>query len=265
MDNSFIYLDRGEVERAVQTMEECLRLAQQVGFLVAIGSMRALLAMTYASMGNLPGAFEFVKLTRAPHERAGAWEAGTLGILAQLYVFQGDLDQARDLVRQSYLALEHAPPSPFPTFSTFIADAELALAKQDYDRAAATSDKLQAMMEAMMGQNPAPFYHINVLYFKGRVLHGQRRMAEAGQVLNQARAESERVGSRRYLWRILALLGDVEKQRGNPSQAAALYAQAREILEFIAAHTPAQYRESFLNLAEVKQVMNVEGVLKGDS
>jgi tetratricopeptide (TPR) repeat protein len=252
MNTSLIYLDRGEVERAVQTMEECLRLAQQVGFFVAEGSMRALLAMTYASMGNLPGAFEFLKLTRAPEERAGAWEAGSLGILAQLYVLQGDLDQARDLVRQSYLALEHAPPTPLQNFSTFFADAELALAKQDYERAAAISDQLQAMM----GQYTPPFYHITWFYLEGRVLYGQRRMAEAEQVLNQARVESERVGSRFYLWRILALLGDMEKQRGNPSQAAVLYAQAGEILEFIAAHTPAQYRESFLNLAEVKQVMN---------
>ena len=60
---------------------------------------------------------------------------------------------------------------------------------------------------------------------------------------------------RRLRWEILAMMGDIARERGDEAEATALYAQAREILQYIIDHTPTELRTFFLNLPNVRHVM----------
>jgi hypothetical protein len=47
----------------------------------------------------------------------------------------------------------------------------------------------------------------------------------------------------------------MEKERGNNSQAEDFLAKGRGIIDYIVAHTPTEFRESFLNLPDVQAVL----------
>ncbi len=77
---------------------------------------------------------------------------------------------------------------------------------------------------------------------------------QAIEHLQQARLELERVQARRLLWQIYAALSEIEKERGNYSPANSYRTQARDIIAYIADHTPQEFRISFLHLPSVRAV-----------
>ncbi len=61
---------------------------------------------------------------------------------------------------------------------------------------------------------------------------------------------------RRYAWRILASLSEIETERGDATSAQLLLGRAREVIEHIASHAgPAELRESFLETPAVRAVL----------
>ena len=136
--------------------------------------------------------------------------------------------------------------------TTQMAEFELAMAVHDLERAFELAEKISDFTSS----TGLPSFKIMGLVIMSRAFVAQGRIAEAELLLNDARTEAERVGSRRELWRILGMLGDIQEKRGNTSRAAELYAQARQVIDFIAAHVPLKNRDSFLNLPEVRKVMD---------
>jgi hypothetical protein len=72
--------------------------------------------------------------------------------------------------------------------------------------------------------------------------------------LTQAHVEAEAIGSRWQLWQILGALGELESAEGNRSQATQYFAQAHDVIAFIADHAPADLRDSFLNLPHIRSI-----------
>lgn len=245
---SFIYIERGDVADALMTMQEAWQLAEQVGFQIAVVSMRMLSALTYASLGNLSRAVEIVR----PREHGSAWDANMLGVLAQLQITQGELEQARATVQASHAVLHQGAPNPFVSGMTLVAEVELALAEHKYSLAL---ELIDLQLAALVKERFRATY-ITALRLKALALRGQGMPEQAYAVAQAARAQAEQAGSRRLLWKILALLGDLQVECGNGTEAALLYAQAREILAYIAAHVPAEYHESFLKTPDVFRVMH---------
>lgn len=251
MTRAFIYSDRGEVERSIEMMQACLRLAMQVGFLVAISSIKNALTLTFAELGDYERGFEIIRALASTNQASEKLEMGSLALRAQLLIRQGELEQARSLIAACYREHVRQVPTPFQVGSTRLADVELALAEQDYTRALGLCDELIQLF----GERGVRYYRSLVMYLKGRALFGLDRPQEAEQILQQALADVERVGARRTRWQILALLGEIETRRENQTEAALLFAQARDVLMFIVEHIPAQYRASFLNMPQVRAVM----------
>ncbi len=96
----------------------------------------------------------------------------------------------------------------------------------------------------------APFYRTHWLYLRGQALCGQGHKVEARELLDRAREESERHGSRFHLWQVLALLAELD-----PAAARVYQGQASDIIEYIAVHSPASLREAFLEQPEVKKAI----------
>lgn len=250
MTSSFVQLERGDVADALAAMREARLLAEQVGFQIAIVTMKTLSALTYANLGDMPRAIEIVRPREGEH--GSAWDANLLGVLAQLQVMQGELEQARATIQASYTALDQSAPNPFVSGMTLLADAELALAEKEYSRAL----ELVGAQLPDFGRGRIRSTYITALRLKARALQGLGQSEQAYAVAQEARTEAEQASSRRLLWQILALLGDLQVQCGRIADAASFYAQAREILAYIAAHVPEEYHESFLKTPEVHRVMN---------
>ena len=89
------------------------------------------------------------------------------------------------------------------------------------------------------------------LYLQGRAWLTLGQQEAAYVYFLEARAIAEAIGLRRMLWPILFALSQLEP---NPTEAERLHQQAREIVAYIAGHTPADLRDSFLALPEVRAV-----------
>ena len=140
------------------------------------------------------------------------------------------------------------PPS---AHIVYVACSELALAQGDYARARALADELIVHLQ----QRHTRADHALALLRKAQALGGANRRDEANQVLAEALAEAEAMRERRAWWQILIALSENEMQRGHRVNAETLRQQARDVIEYIADHTPASLRESFLNLPNVREVI----------
>jgi ATP/maltotriose-dependent transcriptional regulator MalT len=249
MAQSFVYADCGDVENSLRVMHESLEIGERIGFLFASLTMRIGLALAYAGMGDAATAFEGLREMgiTSNSERAETYVSSTL---ARLWIQQGDLSQARTFVARSNQYLDKAAPSPFVSGFAFVADLELALAENENERAFELARKLGDMKREIGTR----FMRPDATFLCARALDVSGHTEQALQILQEFETEAEALGVRRNLWRILSLHAEIESRRGNTERARALSSHARQVLDYIAAHTPESHRTRFVNLPEVQAV-----------
>ena len=91
-----------------------------------------------------------------------------------------------------------------------------------------------------------------LLFQKARAQLGLSRQAEARVVLEQARQIAGGSEQRTILWRILSALADLTVEA---AEAQSLREQARELVNFIVAHTPDELRATFLARPDVQTLL----------
>ena len=233
-----VYFERGEISSAIETMRECVRFAEQSGFSIPQVQICSELASLYGAMGDVTQGIERAKTAHTVAiERLPHFESKPCAALARLYVLKGDLVQAEANLKKGYATLKddfaQQVANQLP-----LAEIEIALAKKDYARAIQTADESFDHFDKMGFH----IYRSHVLYLKATALRLLGNENAAYPVFQQAKSEAEQIGSRWILWQIHAALGERD--------------QARDVIGFIAAHTPPGLRESFLNLPDVRAVMN---------
>ena len=119
------------------------------------------------------------------------------------------------------------------------------------DRANIIADDLVAFLNRI----GVSFLIPSAFHLKAKALRALGRVDEAYTLLMQARRQAEAIQSRYRVWPILFTLLEMEMERGDAAQIERVRQQAREVIEYIAGHTPAPYRESFLDLPDVRTVM----------
>jgi len=144
---------------------------------------------------------------------------------------------------------------------------QVAVASGHHERALAEAERYLQRMAATGTRVFLP----DLLHSKGRALLGLGRVEEAHQALLEALAIARQQTSRRSLWLILydlaQLVSTSQKfapgasgsgenlQEINP-QAEAYLKEAREVVEYIAAHiSDEKLRSLFLNLPEVRGIL----------
>jgi tetratricopeptide (TPR) repeat protein len=248
---SYVYVQRGEFATAIQLMQDCIRMADEAGFVLAQIAIRADLGWLLGSLGAILSGRELARMAYLRAEKhVRIFRAWALADLARLNVLNGDLTAAAQSVREGYAALpadwaQHAP------VEMALAEAELALAKQDYGRAIAVMDELLMQMREIKLRT----FLSDALFLKGTALFRLNELDAAAQVLHEAYTEASSLGARRMLWQILAAQSEIELARGNDTNAESLRAQARSIIQEIAEHTPNDLRTSFLNLPCVREML----------
>lgn len=247
----YVYFERGEIQRAIETMETCIRLAEPSGFAVPQTMVRSYLARVYAHMGAVQHALELAQLALTQAERLfPMFRSLPLALLATLHAMNGNLAEA-----QATFETISIPPGMKNALAMFMLPVEIELhwALHEDERVIALADDFVGIARASglrMGLADA-------LSFKGRALLRQGHTDQAEPVLRRARAEAEALGSRRALWPILFFLSQIEAQHGNRSEATTLRQQAQDLIAYIVGHIgdPA-LRTSFLNLPDVRAVLD---------
>ena len=129
---------------------------------------------------------------------------------------------------------------------------ELALATRDYERV--LSYTRETLYRAAEGGKR--IFLPDILRVKGQALLALGRLREAWTTLADARAEAETQGSRRALWSILFVMGQVASSEGNQAESERLLDESKETVSYIADHagTP-ELRRAFLGSAKVRDLM----------
>jgi tetratricopeptide (TPR) repeat protein len=244
----------GEIAQAVTAMENAIRLAAQ-GFQPPLSFTRADLACLYGDMGQIARGIELAQQAHIEGERiAHVMLIWTAAQLAHLYLLEGNSVLAETIIHQTHQRLAPSDQSSMFGMGMVFVQAELAVAQKNYLHAIQTCDQLIEYQRTRHLKQYVP----GALYLKSRALVAQGKIDEASVCLAEARHELETTSSRWTLWRVLAALAEIEAQRGNLDHAHTLRAQAREMIEFIAAHSPADLRASFLNLPAVRAIIHNE-------
>ena len=250
-----VYFERGDPATAIETMTECIRVAAQAGLVMALVCTRADLAWIYGTLGAIEAGLEMGRLAQATAaQRLPVFLPWALGSLARLQVMQGDLAAAETSVAEAYVGLELDDFSTHGAVQVPMADAELALARRNYAHVISVMDGLIARLRRVGMRS----FLSDALYLKGQALLAQDQIDAARQVLSEARAEAESLGSRRMLWQILAALSVIEDGRGRLAEAQQLRAQAHESIAYIANHIPTkELSDSFLQQPLVRAIVDV--------
>ena len=128
-----------------------------------------------------------------------------------------------------------------------MARCELGLAQKEYSQVLARLGPHLVDLSQQRTYTYLPYF----LYYQAQALLGQNQPEQAAQTLTEASGLAEKLGSKRPLWPILASLSQLE---ADSAKSKTLRQQAQEIIKYIADHTPAELRDSFLDLPDVRAV-----------
>jgi ATP/maltotriose-dependent transcriptional regulator MalT len=252
-----VYWERGNPAQAIQTMNECILLAEQAGFTVPQFLTRADLGLIYASLGAVEHGLELVRKGHELAKRSVVFSEWALAYLARVLIQKGSLREAGEILEEASSRFPRGHLGnvfPIVAFSLLIPQIELAISRRDVARAASLADTLIEFLEKGKMRAFLP----EALYLSGRAALAQGEAEQARLRLGEARAAAEALGSRRMQWQILAALSDIESGRGNQAEAEAFRKQTSVIVEYIADHTPKDLKESFLNLPRVRALRQAD-------
>jgi tetratricopeptide (TPR) repeat protein len=245
-----VYFEYGEPDRAIGALEETIRLGVEGSFVPM--TTRSDLGWIYGDLGAIERGLEQIQLSLAQvEEMLPEWQSYPLVMRARVHLAGGDLAAAEDALRDSSANLNLENPTNFTALWWILAKSELLLAKQDYQQAVTLTEESVDQLRRFGIRAFIP----DGLCIKGEALLALGHLDAAHQVLTEARAEAEALGSRRNLWPILFALSQVETRRGNISEAQQLDQEVRDIIEYIADHAGSpDLRTSFLALPRVRQL-----------
>lgn len=257
----FVYWERGEIEQALTTMTEDLAIAEAVNSLTPLIGTRADLGLLYGELGDVVRGLALADLARTTaEEQLPILRFWPHAIQATLQLYKGDHAAATALMHTlaDYRNVKaQFGYMPFMWTRVGLAQGEFALQQQEYDQAVTLMEQLyRDLSEAGIW-----YLRPDVLHLKGRALLAQEavHVAEAQATLLQARAEAERLGSRRALWPILGTLRELAMQCNEPLAAETVRQAAHCIVEEMAHHIEMPGLQSaFLGLPQVQALLLLE-------
>ncbi len=256
------YAAVGEFDKALQFGDDAIRCSEKSSLPSIAMRVQNQRAWIYGLLGKLAKGIEVAeeglkRATRAVYGednyRLELSQSNFAATLVRLELLKGNLTKAQQVSRQ---ALQVVRQDNFftPLFDgnhIFLAKAELCLAAGDYDSAR------EAVDQFLTGQSPVPAraFLPSAYAVKGKVLLAEGNRIAAAEAWQIARAEAEAMNLRPMLWPVLVALAELHGQQERHSKAAELLDEARAVIQFIADHSPADLRASFLALPQVRRVM----------
>lgn len=250
MGVAIAYGMRGDFGRAIEAMEMSIQYGDQSGFIVGPMWSRSQLALVYCELGQPERGLALVDAVRARVESMPATtpaKAVMYGYVTLAYVTVGKLAEAEAFLQSAPVA-----GGKLTLLDELVAWARavLLVAQARWAEAAASAEQALAAMRAA----DTRLLVAELLLVLGRAQTGLGQLDEARATLQAARAEAEALQLRWTLWPVLAALAALAP----PDEAAALLAEARAFIDYIAAHTGADdLRESFLARPDVARLRSI--------
>jgi tetratricopeptide (TPR) repeat protein len=237
----------GRLGPALASMDKAIVLAAATGNPIALAGSRAELAEAYSLLGRPVLALQTAEVAvQAGRERFPLIVPWTLANQASVYLRAGQLAQAEALVAQlppyqTYrLALSFMPPG---WVRVALVTAGVHLEAGRLDRSAADAVALLADFRRMSMSTA----EADALLLLARVRLAQGQPAEAEDLLRHADRLTLEQANVLTRWPVLDLLADLAQARRAPAEAAALRAEAHQLVQAMAATLPDQaLRASFL-------------------
>ncbi len=246
------YWEQGHADQAITLINESLHWSELSGFVVPQISTRVDLANIYAGLGAIDQALEFTQIAITYADPPfSMFKTYALCTLAQIYLLQSNLAEAEKALTQ---AKNDPNGTIFPTWYMPVGITESTFVLQQGDPTQAL--QIARTWLAMLDQNGMSIYRLPLLYTQAKAHLALGQITEAKQSLTIAKGIALANDSRRMLWKILALLANIEQQQGQPAKVEVLRNQAQTLINYIADHTgSADLRTSFLALPEVQVVL----------
>jgi tetratricopeptide (TPR) repeat protein len=257
MIRTVVYLERGEVDQGIAEAEAAMRLAESAGFVIPLVYLRVQLAQTYAELGAFDRATEVIDQALTTIDTVFlAGRPFALAAAVLVLIQKDDLAAADAAFREAQsrphfdASLVAAVAFGAPTF--WLAEGELRLRQGAYTAALSVADELLTGLRTFQMRPYLP----DALHLKARALASLGQLEEGRRILEEARVEARRLGSRRALWHILASLAEL----ADPDEAEVLRHEARDIVQVIANHiTSEQLRAEFLNTTKTRALFTAAG------
>jgi tetratricopeptide (TPR) repeat protein len=245
--------DRGEIGRAIATMRDCIAIAERGGFIPPQATVRADLASILGDLGDLPGAWELVRVAlEVATERQPIALPWVIGVRAELHLVAGELDSAEADIAKTQVELLPEPLQSMEHVHLALVRGRIAAAQGDHARAVEIADTVTERLRRLGIRQ----FVAESLLLKGRSLEAVGDLEGAERVLHEARSEAELLECRRVLWEILRELSLIALARGDAASASALRAQAGRVVDWIAGSIEDEgLRASFLARPEVASVL----------
>lgn len=217
---------RGEYTRALRSAQSGLELASEIGHRQWMTAARATLGLLYWDMFAFEAAEPLLSAGLELAREIGSHNFARLALasLACVKIGQRRLEEAQTLLNEALVA-DAAPETAGLRFCWMVR-AELALARQDGQTALAIVDQLIDTAE--------PGVAPRVWHARGNALTGLGRVAEAVDVLEEARATARAHSARGRLWRVELTLARVLRSLGRREEAERVLGSARATLEELA-------------------------------
>jgi ATP/maltotriose-dependent transcriptional regulator MalT len=237
---------RGEYARALTYALAGLDIATEIEHEPWMGFAHLLLGILYLDLLALPAARQHLEqaLKLAKEMSYLFLLRIASGFLASVCIAQQDLARAEAVLKPEFNF--KAPPRTAAQRLVWYAQAELELARSHLDTALEIIDQIIASAASVEGGGVILY----VWHMRARILAALNRTTEAEATLLEAEAVARTHGAQPILWRIYIALGKLSRARDLRTQAAKYFAQARAIIEDLAANLQdSALRESFLHSA----------------
>lgn len=226
-----VHWQRGDYDKAIQAMGMCISLGESANFIPAQTVVNAELAMVLGELGDLARAYELVHKALSIGESSGFYSdrPRILSVLAQLAMKEQKLSEAQAYIEEGR---ESVFMDRWPTLNTalLIADLELDLKLEDYQRAKTKSEELLSRIQNCNLRHYLP----QALYLHARALLGQGELQCAHNTFLEAKFVAEELNARQMLWPILSKLCTLAESDGEHYQ---FQMESRGYAMYIAEHT----------------------------
>lgn len=257
--HNVIHILRGDYHLALAALLPALALDEAQIVSGVWMDIHMQLAWCYCDLGNYEEAFAHCATAIGKNNHVNSvWLTSTLTILALLHLARGEVDEAEAAVQRGWESFDldwQTYPSWWETLSILQAEAEVALARQELERADRRATQLVAKYDQLTLRHLRP----DVLHLQARIQMAEGNREAAYTTAIAALNDCDAMGIRRDVWAICQTLSQLESERGNGAAADALRERARVEAFYIAEHTgSAHLRERFLAREDVRRCLETQ-------
>jgi DNA-binding NarL/FixJ family response regulator len=239
---------QGAYGRALLVVQNALAIAQEIEHRAWIAQAHQTLGALYLDLLALEAAQQHLEHALAlAQELSSTYRLRVVtGALAAAYIAANQLARAETAL--GAVLGRDTPAETLGQRQCWLAMAELALARNHPDQALTIADRLiaTALDTDSAGQAATP----RLALLRGEALAALRRVVEAEEALEAARAGTLRHGARPLLWRVHVALGRLYRTQDRQGDAERAFRDASTVIEELAAGIPDDtIRETFRRAA----------------